>query len=131
MVTIRPMKWPMNMMNMPRMPPGVASFNLASQANTAGGMHPGGIPMQRGPGMPPHQQQESHEDAVISSMEIVMSLVLEESEEVNPDLISLLLDCMKKDNQKQKWSPSRLEDVDPSSVEALFDPLAPEEELRV
>ncbi|KAK9114542.1 hypothetical protein Syun_021339 [Stephania yunnanensis] len=32
-------------------------------------------------------------------METVMSLVLEESEEVNPDLISLLLDCVKKDNQ--------------------------------
>ncbi|KAK9162280.1 hypothetical protein Syun_003182 [Stephania yunnanensis] len=58
MVTTRPMQRPMNMMNMPRMPPGVASFNLASQANMAGGMHPGGIPMQRGPGMPPHQQQQ-------------------------------------------------------------------------
>ncbi|KAK9092268.1 hypothetical protein Syun_027179 [Stephania yunnanensis] len=56
MVTTRPMQRPMNMMNMPRMPPGVASFNLASQANMAGGMH---IPMQRGPGMPPHQQQQS------------------------------------------------------------------------
>ncbi|KAK9100256.1 hypothetical protein Scep_023686 [Stephania cephalantha] len=43
--------------------------------------------------------RESHEDAVLSSMETVMSLVLEESEEVNPDLISLLLDCVKKDNQ--------------------------------
>ncbi|KAK9130421.1 hypothetical protein Sjap_010908 [Stephania japonica] len=43
--------------------------------------------------------RESHEDAVHSSMETVMSLVLEESEEVNPDLISLLLDCVKKDNQ--------------------------------
>ncbi|KAK9162342.1 hypothetical protein Syun_003244 [Stephania yunnanensis] len=48
MVTTRHMQRPMNMMNMPRMPRGVASFNLASQANMAGGMHPGGIPMQRG-----------------------------------------------------------------------------------
>ncbi|KAK9150914.1 hypothetical protein Syun_009223 [Stephania yunnanensis] len=46
MVTTRPMQRPMNMMNMPIMPPGVASFNLASQANMAGGMHPGGIPMR-------------------------------------------------------------------------------------
>ncbi|KAK9098627.1 hypothetical protein Syun_025672 [Stephania yunnanensis] len=51
MVTTRPMQRPMNMMNMPRMPQGVASFNLASHANMAGGMHPGGIPMQRGPGI--------------------------------------------------------------------------------
>ncbi|KAK9160401.1 hypothetical protein Syun_006742 [Stephania yunnanensis] len=58
MVTTRPMQRSMNMMNMPRMPPGVASFNLASQANMAGGMHPGGIPMQRVPGMSPHQQQQ-------------------------------------------------------------------------
>ncbi|KAK9121602.1 hypothetical protein Syun_019219 [Stephania yunnanensis] len=43
--------------------------------------------------------RESHEHAVLSSLETVMSLVLEESEEVNPDLISLLLDCVKKDNQ--------------------------------
>ncbi|KAK9087043.1 hypothetical protein Syun_029437 [Stephania yunnanensis] len=48
-VTTRPMERPMNMMNMPRMPPGVASFNLASQENMAGGMHPSGIPMKRGP----------------------------------------------------------------------------------
>ncbi|KAK9086931.1 hypothetical protein Syun_029325 [Stephania yunnanensis] len=46
-------------------------------------------------------RRESHEDVVLSSMETVMSLVLEESEEVNPDLISLLLNCVKKDNQIQ------------------------------
>ncbi|KAK9099073.1 hypothetical protein Syun_026118 [Stephania yunnanensis] len=49
-------------------------------------------------------RRESHEDVVLSSIETVMSLVLEESEEVNPDLISLLLDCMKKDNQPDGWS---------------------------
>ncbi|KAK9170137.1 hypothetical protein Syun_002277 [Stephania yunnanensis] len=48
-VTTRPMQRPMNMTNMPRMPPGLESFNLTSQANMAGGMHPDGIPMQRGP----------------------------------------------------------------------------------
>ncbi|KAI0502307.1 hypothetical protein KFK09_017254 [Dendrobium nobile] len=34
-------------------------------------------------------------------------------------------------DQKPKWNPSRLEDVDVNEVESLFDALAPEDELQV
>lgn len=47
------------MVGMQRMPgPGMAAFNLASQANMGSGMNPGGIPMQRGTGGQPHQQPQ-------------------------------------------------------------------------
>ncbi|KAF5191171.1 cyclin-dependent kinase E-1-like, partial [Thalictrum thalictroides] len=60
MVAARPL--PRNMppmVGMQRMPgPGMTAYNLASQAAMGGGMNPGGIPMQRGPGGQPHQQQQ-------------------------------------------------------------------------
>ncbi|KAF9610226.1 hypothetical protein IFM89_021419 [Coptis chinensis] len=60
LVTARPV--PRNMppmVGMQRMPgPGMAAFNLSSQAGMGSGMNPGGIPMQRGVGGQPHQQQQ-------------------------------------------------------------------------
>ncbi|PIA47441.1 hypothetical protein AQUCO_01400239v1 [Aquilegia coerulea] len=60
MVAARPL--PRNMppmAGMQRMPgPGMSAYNLASQAAMGGGMNPGGIPMQRGAGGQPHQQQQ-------------------------------------------------------------------------
>lgn len=46
-------------MGMPRMqPPGMAAYNLTSQAGMGGGMNPGSMPMQRGVANQAHQQQQ-------------------------------------------------------------------------
>lgn len=43
--------------------------------------------------------REHHPENVFSSMETIMTLVLEESEEISFDLLSPLLDSVKKDNE--------------------------------
>ncbi|KAK1293627.1 DNA mismatch repair protein MSH6 [Acorus calamus] len=43
--------------------------------------------------------RDNHPDSVLSSMETIMSLVLEESEEISPELLSSLLNSVKKENK--------------------------------
>ncbi|KAK1322808.1 hypothetical protein QJS10_CPA02g01266 [Acorus calamus] len=43
--------------------------------------------------------RDSHPDSVLSSMETIMTLVLEESEEISPELLTSLLDSVKKENK--------------------------------
>ncbi|MQM14229.1 hypothetical protein Taro_047158 [Colocasia esculenta] len=43
--------------------------------------------------------RDSHPGNVLSSMEMIMTVVLEESEEISPDLLSCLLTTVKKDNK--------------------------------
>lgn len=43
--------------------------------------------------------RSDHPEAVFSSMEGIMSLVLHESEDIPLDIISLLLDSIKKENR--------------------------------
>lgn len=40
-----------------------------------------------------------HSDNVFSSMETIMALVLEESEDISPELISTLLSALRRDRQ--------------------------------
>ncbi|KAK9141541.1 hypothetical protein Syun_010941 [Stephania yunnanensis] len=46
-----------------------------------------------------HGIRDNHPSSVFSSMETIMTLVLEESEDVAPGLVSLLLTCVKKNNE--------------------------------
>jgi hypothetical protein len=43
--------------------------------------------------------REHHPENVFSSMETIMTLVIEESEDISFDLLSPLLDSIKKDNK--------------------------------
>ncbi|XP_010552091.1 PREDICTED: ABC transporter F family member 4-like isoform X2 [Tarenaya hassleriana] len=63
--------------------------------------------------------RDHHPDNVFSSMETIMTLVLEESEEISPELLSPILDYVRKDNEVPQISRKLAEEVLKSSAAKL------------
>ncbi|XP_010526241.1 PREDICTED: muscle M-line assembly protein unc-89 [Tarenaya hassleriana] len=63
--------------------------------------------------------RDNHPDNVFSSMETIMTLVLEESEEISPELLSPILEYVRKDNQVPQISRKLAEQVLKNSATKL------------